>query len=97
METESSLKLINNSFPLSDPNNAMPFFRHVQNKEIIQQWQFPGKLPERMLSDEVLSECERIGVTSLQSYVPWSAIEKNEGKFDFSESRAEKENVIAFS
>lgn len=52
--------------------------------EIIQQWQCLGKVRPELLEDEVLENCKRVGVTSLQSYVYWAEIEKEKGKIDFS-------------
>lgn len=52
--------------------------------EIIQQWQYSGKIHPELLEDEVLESCKKAGITSLQSYVLWSEVEKESGKFDFS-------------
>lgn len=52
--------------------------------EIIQQWQFIGKVNPKLLEDETLRKCRESGITSLQSYVLWSEIEKERGKIDFS-------------
>jgi hypothetical protein len=52
--------------------------------EIIQQWQFLGRVHPILLKEEILKKCRECGITSLQSYVAWSEIEKEEGKFDFS-------------
>jgi hypothetical protein len=56
----------------------------MENKEIIQQWQFLGKVHPKLLTDETLEKCQKYGITSLQSYVLWSEIEKEPEKFDFS-------------
>jgi hypothetical protein len=53
-------------------------------KEIIQQWQFLGKVHPKLLEDKIFEDCKKIGITSLQSYVLWSEIEKEKGKIDFS-------------
>lgn len=52
--------------------------------EIIQQWQVIGKPHPRLLEDGVFQNAKRIGITSLQSYLLWSEIEKKKGKIDFS-------------
>ena len=51
---------------------------------IIQQWQYTGKVHPRLLTDEALENCRRIGISSLQSYVTWAEIERTEGVFHFS-------------
>jgi hypothetical protein len=52
--------------------------------EIIQQWQYPGKLHPKLLEDEAFEACKKAGISSLQSYVAWAEIEREPGKIDFS-------------
>ena len=56
----------------------------MQNKiEIIQQWQAYNLMSNCLFDDSVYKACKEVGITSLQSYFYWSAIEKKEGIFDF--------------
>jgi hypothetical protein len=50
---------------------------------IIQQWDYYSKDEKAYLNEELIKYCANIGITSFQSYVYWSSIEKEEGKFDF--------------
>lgn len=52
--------------------------------KIIQQWQTVGRTHPKLLEDESLKSCKKLGITSLQSYVCWSEIEKKPRIFDFS-------------
>ncbi len=52
--------------------------------EVIQQWQYLGKVHPKLLEDKVFEKCRKIGITSLQSYLYWAEIEKEPGKIDFS-------------
>jgi len=52
--------------------------------EIIQQWQYHGKVDPKLLEDESFENCKKAGLTSVQSYFTWAEIEKESGKFDFS-------------
>lgn len=52
--------------------------------EIIQQWQYAGKVRPELLEDKAFKNCKEAGITSLESYVIWSEIEKEPGKVDFS-------------
>lgn len=51
---------------------------------IIQQWQYVGAVNPELLKDDTLAQCRDYGIDSLQSYVLWSEIEKQPGRFDFS-------------
>lgn len=51
--------------------------------EIIQQWQFLGKVHPSLMEDDIFERCKEYKITSLQSYLLWSEVEKEEGKFDF--------------
>ncbi|MDD5258628.1 MAG: beta-galactosidase [bacterium] len=53
------------------------------NPQIIQQWQAFGKLKPELLADGIYEEVKKYGITSLQSYVYWSAIEPVKDSFDF--------------
>jgi len=53
-------------------------------KEIIQQWQYHGKIHPKLLEDKAFENCKKAGLTSVQSYFTWAEIEKESGKFDFS-------------
>lgn len=57
--------------------------RHPRPK-IIQQWQAFGRLPAAQADDTAYRAAVDIGITSLQSYVYWSAVEEREGMLDFS-------------
>ena len=52
--------------------------------EIIQQWQYFGKVHPKLLEDKAFEYCKQAGITSLQSYLYWAEIEKESGKIDFS-------------
>jgi hypothetical protein len=52
--------------------------------EVILQWQYPGRVHPKLLEEKTLRLCKDLGATSLQSYLPWSEIEKLPGKIDFS-------------
>lgn len=52
--------------------------------DIIQQWQYTGKVAPELLDDAAYINARENGITSLQSYVLWSEIEPVEGKTDFS-------------
>ena len=52
--------------------------------EIVQQWQYLGKVHPKLLEDEAFERCKQAGITSLQSYLYWAEIEKEPGKIDFS-------------
>ena len=52
--------------------------------EIIQQWQYLGKVQPKLLEDKALVNCKKAGITSLQSYLYWAEIEKERNKIDFS-------------
>jgi len=52
--------------------------------EIIQQWQYHGKVDPKLLEDKSFENCKKAGLTSVQSYFTWAEIEKEHGKFDFS-------------
>jgi len=52
--------------------------------EIVQQWQYLGKPYPKLLEDKAFEHCKKAGLTSLQSYVYWTEIEKERGKIDFS-------------
>jgi hypothetical protein len=52
--------------------------------ELIQQWQTLGKVPAKLLEDEIFEICKKSGLTSLQSYVYWAEVEKHPGEVDFS-------------
>ncbi len=52
--------------------------------ELIQQWQYIGKVHPRLLEDKVFKYCKEVGLTSVQSYVYWAEIEKQPNKIDFS-------------
>lgn len=56
----------------------------AQGVELIQQWQYIGKVQPELLEDEAFDYAKRVGLTSLQSYVYWAEIEKEPGKIDFS-------------
>ncbi|MEM3503763.1 MAG: beta-galactosidase, partial [Nitrososphaeria archaeon] len=58
--------------------------KEFENVELIQQWQYLGKVHPKMLKDSVFEVCKKIGLTSVQSYVYWAEIEKEKGKIDFS-------------
>ncbi|MBU3918525.1 beta-galactosidase [Patescibacteria group bacterium] len=55
-----------------------------ETKEIIQQWQYNGRVDSKLLEDKSFENCKKTGLTSVQSYVTWAEIEKEPGKFDFS-------------
>ena len=52
--------------------------------EIIQQWQYFGKINPKLLGDRAFEYCKQAGITGLQSYLYWAEIEKEPGKIDFS-------------
>ena len=52
---------------------------------IVHQWQYIGHPDPRLMDDKAFEYCKSIGITSLQSYVTWSSIEKSHGVWDFSE------------
>lgn len=52
--------------------------------EVIQQWQYTGKVHPQLLADRAFENCKKAGITSLQSYVTWAEIEKKPGLLDFS-------------
>lgn len=52
--------------------------------EIIQQWQYLGKVHPKLLEDKVFENCQKVGITSLESYLYWAEIEREPGKIDFS-------------
>jgi len=52
--------------------------------EIVQQWQYNKDVHPELLKDEAFILAKEIGITAVQSYVPWSNIEPSEGKYDFS-------------
>jgi hypothetical protein len=52
--------------------------------EIIQQWQYFGKVHPKLLEDKAFEYCKQAGITSLQSYLYWAEIEKERNKIDFS-------------
>jgi len=56
----------------------------TETKEIIQQWQYPGGIPPKLLEDKAFENAKKAGITSLQSYVTWAEIEKEPDKIDFS-------------
>jgi hypothetical protein len=69
------------------------FLRHINNlsfingqkiMEIIQQWQYFGKVHPKLLEDKAFEYCKQAGITGLQSYLYWAEIEKEPGKIDFS-------------
>jgi len=69
----------------SIPSNlAGEISRESNNIELIQQWQYLGKVHPRLLDDKVFEYCKKIGLTSVQSYVYWAEIEKEPNKIDFS-------------
>ena len=51
--------------------------------KIIQQWQTFGKVHPALLHDDVYKSVKDYGITSLQSYVYWAEIEKEENELDF--------------
>ncbi|MDD5145051.1 MAG: beta-galactosidase [Candidatus Pacebacteria bacterium] len=53
-------------------------------KEIIQQWQFLGRVHPELMKDSLFEKCKELGITSLQSYLPWSEVEREKGNWDFS-------------
>jgi len=56
----------------------------AKTREIIQQWQYFGKVHPKLLEDKAFEYCKQAGITSLQSYLYWAEIEKEPGKIDFS-------------
>ncbi|MBW1781128.1 MAG: beta-galactosidase [Deltaproteobacteria bacterium] len=52
--------------------------------DIIQQWQYVGNVHPALLTDQAFENCRDAGITSVQSYVTWAEIEKQEGTPDFS-------------
>lgn len=56
----------------------------VEGIELIQQWQYLGKVHPKLLEDKAFENCKKAGLTSVQSYVYWAEIEKERGKVDFS-------------
>ena len=52
--------------------------------DIIQQWQYMGKVHPNLLEDQAFENCKKAGITSVQSYVTWAEIERQEGTPDFS-------------
>jgi len=65
-------------------NLAGEISRESNNIELIQQWQYLGKVHPRLLDNKVFEYCKKIGLTSVQSYVYWPEIEKEPNKIDFS-------------
>jgi len=57
--------------------------RH-NHRELVQQWQYLGKVHKELLSDNAFLAAKDAGITAVQSYVPWSEVEREEGRFDFS-------------
>jgi len=53
--------------------------------ELIQQWQYIGKVHPELLDDKAFEYCKKAGLTSVQSYVYWAEIEKEQGIIDFSD------------
>ena len=60
------------------------FSGYQDHFEIIQQWQYTGKVDPRLLTDKAIHNCKEFGITSLQSYVTWAEIEKKPRELDFS-------------
>ncbi|MCX6759134.1 MAG: family 14 glycosylhydrolase [Candidatus Nealsonbacteria bacterium] len=56
----------------------------IEKREIIQQWQYLGRVHPELLEDKVFEHCQKSGITSLQSYLYWAEIEKEPEKIDFS-------------
>ncbi|MDI3488676.1 MAG: hypothetical protein PWR26_1393 [Methanosarcinales archaeon] len=52
--------------------------------ELIQQWQYLGRVHPKMLEDGAFEACRKAGLTSVQSYLYWAEIEKSEEDIDFS-------------
>jgi hypothetical protein len=67
-----------------EPTLRPGYVRPPKGVEIIQQWQYPGPVHPDLLEDAAFDNCRRCGITSVQSYVPWSQIEPQEGRPDFS-------------
>lgn len=51
--------------------------------EVIQQWTALGRPEGLRLHDAIISLAKRVGITSLQSYVHWSEIERSPGVFSY--------------
>lgn len=65
-------------------NNLKNSHKPAKDLELIQQWQAYGEVHPNLMEDRAFEECKKTGVTSLQSYVCWSEIEKEPDVFDFS-------------
>ncbi len=68
----------------ASPDVASSYRTPLQPLQITQQWQYVDPIHPDLLQDEVLQRCASSGITSLQSYVTWSEIEKQPGVLDFS-------------
>lgn len=55
-----------------------------EGMELIQQWQYLGKIHPILLEKEAFVHAKQAGLTSLQSYVYWAEIEKEPNIIDFS-------------
>lgn len=63
---------------------AQRYMKLALSPEIVQQWQYPGRVKPELLTERAFSAARGAGLTSLQSYVCWAEIEKQPGKLDFS-------------
>ena len=50
--------------------------------ELIQQWQYAGKVRPALLRDEAFEHYKRAGLTSVESYLTWAEVEKGPGRVD---------------
>lgn len=65
-------------------NNLASAARPHGEFELIAQWQAFGEVKPELLTGRALDYARKAGVTSVQSYVHWAAIEKEPGQVDFS-------------
>lgn len=70
--------------------NANPYHKELDQNEIsnrielIQQWQYAGRVHPLLMEDRAFKNLNACGLTSVQSYVTWAEIERQQGIVDFS-------------
>lgn len=56
---------------------------HFPSFKIIQQWDYYTKTWPSLRDESLISACTHAGITSLQSYVYWASVEREQNVFDF--------------